>query len=171
MTNDPYQVLGIPPSASQEEVKRAYRNLAKQYHPDLHPGDAAAAQKMNAINAAYAQIRNGTAASYTGQNRQTAGYQQTQWRDPTAPFGAYSHASASAAAHQTRRAPRRHGLVKVLWYVICIHFVLQLLFSLFGFRSFSPYRNSDSTDHTTYTTQAAEEQNTSPFSRFHGPAE
>ena len=56
MTQDPYKVLGVSPDASDEEIKRAYRRLAKQYHPDRNPGDAAAAKKMQQINAAYEQI-------------------------------------------------------------------------------------------------------------------
>ena len=43
---------------SDEEVKRAYRALAKKYHPDMNPGDAHAAEMMNKINAAYDQIKN-----------------------------------------------------------------------------------------------------------------
>ena len=55
---DPYAVLGVSPDASDEEIKKAYRRLAKKYHPDLNPGDEAAAQKMQEINAAYEQIKN-----------------------------------------------------------------------------------------------------------------
>lgn len=71
MIQDPYKVLGLTPGASDDEVKRAYRALAKKYHPDLHPGDEAAAKKMVDINAAYEQIRSGntggsTGASYNG---------------------------------------------------------------------------------------------------------
>lgn len=54
---DPYEVLGVPRDASDEEVKRAYRRLAKQYHPDRNPGDEKAAAKMQEINAAYEQIK------------------------------------------------------------------------------------------------------------------
>lgn len=61
MIQDPYKVLGVSPNATDEEVKKAYRELTKKYHPDLNPGDEYAAQKMNDINAAYDQIKNGGA--------------------------------------------------------------------------------------------------------------
>ena len=57
MFEDPYKVLGVDPDASDEEIKRAYRRLAKKYHPDLNPGDKVAAQKMQEVNAAYEQIK------------------------------------------------------------------------------------------------------------------
>ena len=47
-----YDVLGVPKTASQDEIKSAYRKLAKQYHPDFHPGDAVAAEKFKDINEA-----------------------------------------------------------------------------------------------------------------------
>jgi curved DNA-binding protein CbpA len=53
MMIDPYKVLEISPGASEEEIKKAHRTLAKKYHPDLNPGNAFAAEKMNQINAAY----------------------------------------------------------------------------------------------------------------------
>ena len=58
MIEDPYKVLGVSPDASDEEIKKAYRRLAKKYHPDLNPGDPVAAQKMQQVNAAYEQIKN-----------------------------------------------------------------------------------------------------------------
>ena len=58
MISDPYKVLGVSPDASDEEIKRAYRALAKKYHPDLNPGDKVAAEKMQQVNAAYEQIKN-----------------------------------------------------------------------------------------------------------------
>ena len=58
MIDDPYKVLGLSPGASDEEIKKAYRRLAKKYHPDLNPGDAEAARKMKEVNAAYEQIKN-----------------------------------------------------------------------------------------------------------------
>ena len=58
MIDDPYKVLGLSPDASDEDIKRAYRRLAKKYHPDLNPGDREAARKMQEVNAAYEQIKN-----------------------------------------------------------------------------------------------------------------
>lgn len=58
MIDDPYKVLGLDRNASDEDVKKAYRRLAKKYHPDLNPGDEEAARKMQEVNAAYEQIKN-----------------------------------------------------------------------------------------------------------------
>lgn len=58
MARDPYEVLGVPRNASEDEIKTAYRRLAKKYHPDLNPGDPTAAQKMNEVNQAYDRIKN-----------------------------------------------------------------------------------------------------------------
>ena len=54
---DPYGILGVNPSASDEEIARAYKKLAKKYHPDLNPGNKRAAERMGAINQAYDEIK------------------------------------------------------------------------------------------------------------------
>jgi molecular chaperone DnaJ len=64
MNSDPYKVLGVSRDASDEEIKTAYRTLAKKYHPDYNPGNEAAARKMNEINAAYDAIKSGEANQY-----------------------------------------------------------------------------------------------------------
>ena len=66
MIDDPYKVLGVSRDASDEEIKQAYRRLAKLYHPDRNPGDAEAAKKMQQVNAAYEQIKNPEKAQQTG---------------------------------------------------------------------------------------------------------
>jgi len=58
MSADPYKVLGVSSNASDEEIKKAYRTLAKKYHPDINPDNKEAERKMNEINSAYDQIKN-----------------------------------------------------------------------------------------------------------------
>ncbi|MDQ4075019.1 MAG: J domain-containing protein [Chloroflexota bacterium] len=50
---DYYKILGVDRKASQKDIKRAYRKLARQYHPDVNPGDASAQEKFKEINEAY----------------------------------------------------------------------------------------------------------------------
>ena len=99
MIEDPYKVLGVSRDASDEDIKRAYRRLAKKYHPDLNPGDQEAARKMQEVNAAYEQIKNPGAAQ---QNQGYGGYYD--------PFGGYRQQSTGSdyqsAAYQYIRFGR-----------------------------------------------------------------
>ena len=90
MIDDPYKVLGVNRDATDEEIKQAYRRLAKKYHPDLNPGDKEAARRMQEVNAAYEQIKNpekasanqGSQGGYGGYGYDPfGGYQQRRYSD------------------------------------------------------------------------------------------
>ena len=53
---DYYEVLGVDKSSDEQTIKKAYRKLAKQYHPDMNPGDQEAEKKFKEINEAYAVL-------------------------------------------------------------------------------------------------------------------
>ena len=84
MIDDPHKVLGVSPNASQDEIKKAYRQMAKKYHPDLHPNDPNANKRMNEINEAYDMLTNPEkyaakrAQQQYQQNRQSSGYGSSQ---------------------------------------------------------------------------------------------
>ena len=132
MMNDPFAVLGVPSSATEDEIKAAYRKLAKKYHPDLNPGDKAAEQKMREVNEAYTEalrIKKGGGTSsggaygspwgsYGPYGQQPWGQQQSsgpryEYRDPGQrnasgnPFGdfGYDPFSAFFGGGYTRQEP------------------------------------------------------------------
>lgn len=77
--NDPYKILGVSPNASDDEVKTAYRDLARKYHPDNYVGNPLsdlANDKMQEINQAYDQVtemRRGSGGSYSSGSSQNSG--------------------------------------------------------------------------------------------------
>src|SRR5207248_11673490 len=52
-TQTPYEVLGVKPDATPDEIHQAYRKLAKEFHPDLNPGKPAAETRFKAVSAAH----------------------------------------------------------------------------------------------------------------------
>ena len=109
---DPYEVLNIPSTATDEEVKKAYRELARKYHPDnYHDNPLAdlAQEKMKEINAAYDAIQRqrGTRGSGHQQTYQQQSYQQRQSSYTAGYGGGYS---GSAPFQQVRMAINRNDL-------------------------------------------------------------
>lgn len=102
---DPYRVLGVSPNASEDEIKKAYRLLAKKYHPDVNHGSPEAESKMKEVNEAYSTImkmrREGTSGA--------GGYSQRGYGSPNGGYGSYggnSYGGSYGGSGYTSSSPR-----------------------------------------------------------------
>jgi curved DNA-binding protein CbpA len=105
-TIDPYATLGIPASASRAEAARAHRRLAKQFHPDVTPGPAAA-ERMRRINAAWRILSNAARRARYDAERRTAPWPESGYglRTSTATWTTWPE-SRGPVSPRTRRPPR-----------------------------------------------------------------
>lgn len=131
---DPYGILGVNPSASDEEIARAYKKLAKKYHPDLNPGNKRAAERMGTINQAYDAIK----AMRQSGNRANSqpGYQNYggagAYEDP---FGFYANAYRQRQyAYQQAQQSRSRGMnpFRMVFVVVFIVIIFRLFALLIG---------------------------------------
>ena len=80
MAKDFYEVLGVSKTATDDEIKKAYRKLAKKYHPDVNPDNKDAEAKFKEINDAYEVL---------GDAQKRSNYDQFGTADPSAGFGGF----------------------------------------------------------------------------------
>ena len=127
---DPYSVLGVTPQATDDEVKKAYRALAKKYHPDVNNGSAQAEAKMKEVNEAYSLImkvrREGASGAGYGAS---SGYGYGGAGYGGAGYGGYSQSNPHMqAARNYIRSARYREAMTVLesimernaeWYYLC----------------------------------------------------
>ncbi len=93
---DPYEVLGISPTASAEDIKAAYRRLAKKWHPDSNPGDATAAERFKELSAAYAILSDpARRAAFDAERRM--GYRREAAAGRAADMGGFSRVFEQAS--------------------------------------------------------------------------
>ena len=112
-TLDPYAVLGVARDATPLQVARAHRHLAKAHHPDLHEGAAEAAERMRAINEAWAVLSNPVRrADYDLSHPSSGTPSSGHWGasrspiQPASPSSTRTWATWRATAAETRAAPR-----------------------------------------------------------------
>ena len=92
MIDNPYKVLGLEDGASADEIKKAYRQMAKINHPDLHPNDPDAVNRMNEINEAYDMLTNPEkyAVRKAQKEAQQEAQQQSSDKEETTDYTAYA---------------------------------------------------------------------------------
>lgn len=107
--NNPYQVLGVSPNATDEEIKQAYRDLARKYHPDKYrDSDLAdlAGEKMKEINAAYEEIQKQRSMRGKGNSSSGSGGSGTQQQTDPDAAAVFAQARVLINQNEIREAER-----------------------------------------------------------------
>lgn len=125
---NPYDVLGVRPNATDDEIAGAYRRLAKRYHPDLHPDDQTAAARMGEINRAYDEVK---AMRRRGESPDPDMYERGPF-DPMRQTRSYTY---------YYRKPARSPVAMILAVVVTFFLVRLLLSILLGGYAGSYYMN------------------------------
>jgi molecular chaperone DnaJ len=107
--DDLYSVLGVDKKASAEDIKKAYRRLARQHHPDRNPGDAKAEAKFKEVSAAYDVLGDARSASSTTAAASSAA--SAARAGPAAPEAPAASAGSGTSSRtcSARAGRRRHG--------------------------------------------------------------
>ncbi len=146
--NDLYSALGVSKTASADEIKKAYRKLALQYHPDKNPGDKVSEEKFKEISAAYAVLGDeekkrqydmyGSADAYAQSQRQS--YSQGYGQNPFAGddfWEWYSQATQQNGGYRrtyTYQQRNTEPLSKTDYFFALIRYGITLLAGLVFFR-------------------------------------
>lgn len=131
---DYYAILGIPPEASQAQIKRAYRKVVRQIHPDVNP-DPDAQELIKAVNEAYAILGNDAQRrAYDEQRRNPIRYEeppvQPRHRDPAYHRKPWSVPRAEANSQQDVMAKALPFMKPIHWIACMLCFVLIVDFCL-----------------------------------------
>lgn len=136
---DPYQVLGVSPSASDDEIKKAYRSLSKKYHPDANinnPNKDALTEKFKEVQNAYDQVMDmrkrgvhGTSGQYsqgTYQNGYGQSYgQQTQYSDFEDIFNTFFGGAYGGYGNQQRQYQRQYQSQDEMYFSAVKNYIMQ----------------------------------------------
>lgn len=131
---DPYRILGVSPAASDEDIAKAYKRLAKKYHPDLNPENQAAAERMGRINQAYDAIKS---QRQTGNRaNSTPGYQNANSAQAASgfygdPFHGFSQASYRQNTQSQPSRGRGSSPFRMVFIVVFLFIIFRLFAALF----------------------------------------
>ncbi|MEZ6028151.1 MAG: DnaJ C-terminal domain-containing protein [Hyphomonadaceae bacterium] len=102
MSWDPYAALGVPKSASADEIRKAYRKLAKELHPDVRPNDNASAERFKRVTAAFNLLSDEAERGRFDRGEIDADGNERPHFQPGGGFGGFAGAGAGARARTSR---------------------------------------------------------------------